>query len=175
MMPQDREALDREKLLVEKIKETFRDKVVDTKVFKGEVTHLVATDALQPIANFLKTDPELQMNYLSDAAGVDHHPRKPRFEVVYHLYSTHRKHRMRIKVQVGEGEKVPSVTSVWSAADWPEREAYDMFGIEFEGHPDLKRIYMAHDWEGYPLRKDYPLRGYKDRYNPYGEEKEPEE
>ncbi|MDP2689270.1 MAG: NADH-quinone oxidoreductase subunit C, partial [Deltaproteobacteria bacterium] len=63
-------------------------------------------------------------------------------------------------------------TSIWRGADWPEREAYDMYGIVFENHPDLKRIYLAHDWEGYPLRKDYPLKGYKDRYNPYGAEKE---
>jgi len=79
--------------------------------------------------------------------------------------------RLRLKVRVGEGEEVDSVTSVWRSAGWAEREAYDMFGIVFKGHPDLRRIYMPEDFEGFPLRKDYPLRGYKDEFNPNGEER----
>ena len=112
------------------------------------------------------------MNYLVDVIGVDHYPETPRFGVVYHIYSISRKLRLRLKVRLNDGETVPSGTSVWPGADWPEREAYDMFGIVFEAHPDLRRIYLAPDWEGYPLRKDYPLRGYKDRYNPFGVDKE---
>jgi len=87
------------------------------------------------------------------------------------LKSIAKKHRVRLKVKLDDGETIPSVTAIWSAANWAEREAYDMFGIRFEGHPELRRIYMPEDWDGFPLRKDYPLRGYKDRYNPYGEEK----
>lgn len=170
MKPETRDAI-----LIDKVKAAFRDKIVSTTVFKGEVTHLVERNALRSVCTFLKTDPDLKMNYLVDVLGVDYMDETPRFEVVYHLYSIPKKHRIRIKVRLNEGESVASVTSIWAGADWPERESYDMFGIVFEGHPDLKRIYLAHDWEGYPMRKDYPLRGYKDRYNPYGADREPRE
>ena len=167
----DKESL-KEALLVQKLQNNFRESVLETNVFKGEVTHVVRKEALRAICNFLKSDPELRMNYLVDVLGVDYYPNVPRFEVVYHLYSVSRRHRVRLKVRVNEGEAVPTVADIWSAADWPEREAYDMFGIVFEGHPNLKRIYLSEDWEGHPMRKDYPLRGFKDRYNPYGEEKD---
>lgn len=94
-----------------------------------------------------------------DVAGVDYFPAHPRFEVVYHLYHPTKFARIRVKVKVGEGESVPSVVNLWHGADWPEREAYDLFGILFEGHPNLTRIYMPDDWEGHPLRKDYPTTG----------------
>ena len=110
------------------------------------------------------------MTYLSDVCGVDYYPKTPRFEVVYHMLSINKKLRLRLKVRLAEGEKVDSVTGVWRSANWYEREAFDMFGIEFEGHPDPRRIYLAEDWEGHPLRKDYPLRGFKDNLNPNGEE-----
>lgn len=164
--------VDKEELLINKIKATFRNEVLDTQVFRGEVTHVIEKKALRSICNFLKTDPDLRMNYIVDVLGVDYINEVPRFEVVYHLYSIPRKLRVRLKLRVAEGETVPSVTSIWPGADWPEREAFDMFGIVFEGHPNLKRIYLAEDWEGYPLRKDYPLRGYKDRYNPFGVDRE---
>lgn len=163
---------DMESILVKKVKEAFRDDILETTVFKGEVTHLVNKKALLNICNFLKLDPDMKMNYIVDVLGVDYYTEVPRFEVVYHLYSIPKKHRIRLKVRLNDGEPVPSVVSLWAGADWPEREAYDMYGIVFEGHPNMKRIYLAEDWEGYPLRKDYPLRGYKDRYNPYGKEKE---
>lgn len=159
-------------ILVKNIKEKFGQSILDTVIFRDEATHLVKKAGLIEICNFLKDDPALQFNFLSDIAGADYFPKKPRFEVVYHLYSIPKKHRLRLKVTVGEDETVPSVTSIWKSADWAEREAYDMFGIVFEGHPNLKRIYMPEEWEGFPLRKDYPLKGYKDRYNPFGEEKE---
>jgi NADH-quinone oxidoreductase subunit C len=165
----------KESILIDKVKESFMDEILDTIVFKGEVSHVVKKNALRAICNFLKMDPEFKMNYLVDVLGVDHNPPaqdSPRFEIVYHLYSIPKRHRIRLKVKVPEGESVPTVSDIWRAADWPEREVYDMFGIVFDGHPNLKRIYLAEDWEGFPLRKDYPLKGYKDRYNPYGEEKE---
>jgi NADH-quinone oxidoreductase subunit C len=163
--------IDSESAVVAKVREGFRDSVLSTSLFKGEVTHLVDIHALLSLCTFLKTDPDLRFNYLVDVLGVDYLSETPRFEVVYHLYSTQKRHRVRIKVRVNEGEKVPSVSRIWASAGWPEREAFDMFGIVFDGHEDLRRIYLSEDWEGYPLRKDYPLRGYKDRYNPFGEEK----
>jgi len=160
-----------ELLLVKNIKDRFGSSIIQTTVQFGEVAHTVKKDALLDICRYLKTDPSLRMNFLMDVAGVDCYPEKPRFTVVYHLLSLITKLRLRLKVRIEDGEKVPSLTALWKSADWPEREAYDMFGIVFEGHPDLRRIYMPSDWDGFPLRKDYPLRGYKDRYNPYGEEK----
>jgi len=166
-------ALDRkDTILIDNLKQRFEDGIIATSLFKDEVTHLVSKSSLVSIGGYLKTDPALQMNYLVDVIGVDYSPASPRFEVVYHLYSISQRHRIRLKVKVEEGESLPSVTGIWPAADFPEREAYDMYGIYFDNHPNLKRIYMPHDWEGFPLRKDYPLRGYKDQYNPFGEEKE---
>ncbi len=158
--------------LLKKVKANFRDSVIDAAIFRNEATVLVDKNVLRAVCNFLKTDPEMKMNYLVDVLGVDYYPVAPRFEVVYHFYSIPKKHRIRVKVKLSDGETVPTVTDMWSGANWPEREAYDMFGIVFEGHPNLKRIYLADGWEGFPMRKDYPLRGYKDRYNPFGEEKE---
>jgi NADH-quinone oxidoreductase subunit C len=162
----------KEPILIDSLKKRFKTGIIATSLFKDEVTHLVTITALVKICEFLKTDPALQMNYLVDVIGVDYSPASPRFEVVYHLYSIPQRHRIRLKVKVEEGASLPSVTGIWPAADFPEREAYDMYGIIFNGHPNLMRIYMPHDWEGFPLRKDYPLRGYKDEYNPFGEEKE---
>jgi NADH-quinone oxidoreductase subunit C len=162
----------RNQILIDNLKTRFKDEIISTSHFRDEVTHLVTKFALVKICEFLKTDPALQMNYLVDVIGVDYRPAVPRFEVVYHLYSIGQRHRIRLKVKVGEDESLPSVTRIWPAADFPEREAYDMYGIIFDGHPNLTRIYMPHDWEGFPLRKDYPLRGYKDEYNPFGQEKE---
>ena len=159
-------------VLVDKVQKTFPGAVRETLIYKGQVSHIVHKDALLDICNFLKNDSDLQMNYLVDVIAVDFTPAKPRFEVVYNLYSIPKRHRIRLKTKINDGESIPTVTGIWPAADWPEREAYDMFGIIFDGHPNLTSIYLAPDWEGFPLRKDYPLRGYKDPYNPFGEEKE---
>jgi NADH-quinone oxidoreductase subunit C len=94
-----------------------------------------------------------------DVTAVDWFPNRPRFEVVYHLLNPHTMWRVRVKTRVGLGETVPSVTGIWPGANWPERETYDLFGIVFDGHPDLRRIYLPDDWEGHPLRKDYPVAG----------------
>lgn len=164
-------AIGPDSVLIKNIINRFSAAILDTVIFRDAVTHLIKKDFLIEICSFLKEDPALQFNFLSDVIGTDYYPQNPRFEVVYNLYSIPQRHRLRLKVKIQDGETLPSVTSVWKGADWAEREAYDMFGIRFEGHPNLKRIYMPEDWEGFPLRKDYPLKGYKDRYNPYGEEK----
>ncbi len=161
--------------LIKSLQSRFGGDIIETTVFSDEVTHLVKKDSLLDIMRFLKSEDSLKFNFLSDVVGVDLFPedkKTDRFEVVYHLFSISRKHRIRLKIRLDLDEKAPTVTELWHSANCAEREAYDMFGIEFDGHPDLRRIYLAHDWEGFPLRKDYPLRGYKDEFNPDGEEKE---
>jgi NADH-quinone oxidoreductase subunit C len=107
--------------------------------------------------------PGLEYIAFSDVTAVDFHPtREPRFDVVYHLVSPHRRARVRLKVRVNKDEEVPSLTAVFPGAGWPERELYDLFGIVFTGHEDLRRLMMPEDWEGYPLRKDYPVQLRKD-------------
>jgi NADH-quinone oxidoreductase subunit C len=162
---------DKKTLLVDVLGSEFAGQILETEVYRGDVTHVVGTDSIAQICTFLNLDPRFRMNFIVDVLGVDYPGRDPRFDVVYVLYSTSQKLRVRLKVRVADGGSVPSVTSVWEGAAWPERETYDMFGIRFDNHPDMRRIYLAEDWEGHPLRKDYPLRGYKDRYNPFGEEK----
>ena len=113
--------------------------------------HLVAT------CRALAETPSLRFNVLIELTAADYFPRAPRFEVVYHLLSVAHKQRLRLKVRVGEGERLPTVQHVWPAAGWPEREVYDMFGVIFAGHPDLRRLLMPEDWDGHPARKDYPV------------------
>ncbi|MCK4224756.1 MAG: NADH-quinone oxidoreductase subunit C [candidate division Zixibacteria bacterium] len=146
-----------ENLTLTRLKEKFPELILETVEFRGELTVVVKKEDIVPVCNFLRDDPELSFNFLSDLCGVDYMGRKPRFDVVYHLYSLDKKHRVRLKVKVEEGENVPTVTSVWSNANWFEREVFDMFGVKFDNHPDLRRILMPEDWEGHPLRKDFPL------------------
>jgi NADH-quinone oxidoreductase subunit C len=105
----------------------------------------------------LRDTPSLRFNVLVEVTAADYLPRDPRFEVVYHLLSTANRRRLRLKVRVGNGGSVPTVQGIWRGAGWPEREVWDMFGVLFEGHPDLRRLLMPEDWEGHPLRKDYPV------------------
>jgi NADH/F420H2 dehydrogenase subunit C len=146
--------------VVSKVKLNFPLSILDVSTFRGEITlHLRAEDIL-PICRFLHDDPELSFDYLTDLCGVDDYPHEPRFQVVYHLCAMKTRRRLRLKVFLPEGvPRISSVVSVWKGADWLEREAFDMFGITFLGHPDLRRILLTPDWEGHPLRKDYPLRG----------------
>lgn len=142
-----------------KLKERFSDKVVEIHNHRGDETAVIERGALIEIAKFLKTDPEFSLDVLMDLTAVDglEMKRKPRFEVVYHFYSMPKNHRLRIKVRVEEKDAVvPTLTGLWPVADWFEREAWDMFGIRFEGHPNLKRILMYEEFKGHPLRKDYP-------------------
>lgn len=129
----------------------------------GEITVVVPREKIAEICAFLKQAPGLEFNMLADICGVDRGPEEePRFEVNYHLFSISRYHRMRLKVILNEDDAhVPTVTGVWRTANWHERETFDMFGIIFDGHPDLRRILLPDDWEGHALRKDFPLRGYE--------------
>ncbi len=148
-----------ENLTVRKLRAAFPDSILEVGSFRGEVTVLVRREDLVQLCRFLKNDPELEYEYLSNVTAVDNFRRGdgPRFEVVYHLYSLRHRWRVRLKVRVEEGIPVPSVTPVWEGANWYEREVYDLFGIPFEGHPDLRRILLPEGFEGHPLRKDYPV------------------
>jgi len=160
-----------EPVFLEKLKKRFSKEIIEIYEAFDLFTVVVEKDKIGEVCHFLRDDPKLRFNYLSDICGVDYFPKSPRFEVVYHLYSIPFKHRIRLKCRTEEGERVPTVVGIWRTANWHERETYDMYGIVFEGHPDLKRIYLWEGFEGYPMRKDYPLKGYKDKYNPFGEEK----
>jgi NADH-quinone oxidoreductase subunit C/D len=147
------------KVAPQKLKKQFPDAVIDTLSFRGEETVVVKNDAILPVCKFLAEDPTLSFDFLTDICGVDYPEREKRFEVVYHLYSMKRRTRLRLKTAVGEGEALSTVESVWKAATWFEREAYDMLGLTFEGHHDLRRLLTWEGYEGHPLRKDFPLKG----------------
>ena len=140
---------------LKRIKEHFADAVLSTHSYLGQDTIVIAESHLVPLATFLKDDPELRFNYLMDLTAVDYWKRQPRFEVVYHFLSLEKRMRLRVKVPVDE--EVDSLCSLWPAANWYEREVYDMFGVKFRGHPNLTRILMYPEFEGHPLRKDYPI------------------
>jgi NADH-quinone oxidoreductase subunit C len=129
----------------------------------GEVTVIVPREHIVEVCLALKAGAETGFNFLADVCGADRGvEEEPRFEVNYHLFSTTKYHRLRLKVLLDEGDvRVPTVTGVWRTANWHERETYDLFGVVFEGHPDLRRILLPDDWQGYALRKDFPLRGYE--------------
>ena len=129
----------------------------------GELTVVVPRERIVDVCAFLKTAPEFELNMLADLCGVDRGPEEePRFEVNYHLFSTLKHHRLRLKVRLNDDDPhVPTVTEVWRTANWHERETFDMFGVVFDGHPDLRRILLPDDWQGHALRKDFPLRGYE--------------
>jgi NADH-quinone oxidoreductase subunit C len=128
--------------------------------FRGELTVLVRSDHLRPLAQFLASDAELAYTYLSDVTAVDRFPIEPRFELNYHLLSLSRRDSLRLRARLpGDSPVIDSVFPVWPTANWHEREIFDLFGIRFEGHPNLRRMLLPDDWEGYPLRKDYPVEG----------------
>jgi NADH-quinone oxidoreductase subunit C len=141
----------------------FPDAVQGGHSDKNEPTLFVAPGAIGDICRYLKD--ERGYVRLSGVTAVDWNPAEPRFEVVYLLHSIDRNARLRLKCWVSESApEIESVTAVWRAANWYEREVFDMFGIQFRNHPDLRRILMPNDWEGHPLRKDYPVHGYKYSY-----------
>ncbi len=133
--------------------------VLQVSFWVGDWTIIVAHDRLLEVMRFLKEDAATAFNYCSDVTAADWPPREKRFDVIYCLYSTRLRHRIRVKVRVGEEDPVESVTGLWPAADWLEREVYDQFGVNIVNHPDLRRILMPEQWQGYPQRKDYPLEG----------------
>ena len=142
-----------------KLREQFPNSILDIASFQGEMTIGVKNEDILPICRFLAEDPDLSFDYLTDICGVDHPDREERFEIVYHLHSMNRNRRLRLKASVDDGEAISTVESVWKAATWLEREVYDMLGVTFEGHSDLRRLLTWEGFEGYPLRKDFPLRG----------------
>ncbi len=147
------------------IEEKFADQVLGTTSFAGQVGVSLKKDRIKDVCGYLRDEPQLKMDHLADLTAVDFstYPGDtgPRFEVVYNLISTVYRHRIRLKVRVPEEDpRIDTVSSIWQTAHWHERETYDLMGIKFDGHPDLRRILMPEDWEGHPLRKEYPLKGY---------------
>jgi NADH-quinone oxidoreductase subunit C len=133
------------------------DAVVSAKEFAGQVTVVVAREKVAEVARHLKEKEDFR--YCVDVTAVDWKKREPRFDVVYHFYSFSKNARIRVKCGAADGEEVPSIAPVYLAADWSERETWDMFGIRFAGHPDLRRILTWEGFHGYPLRKDFPVEG----------------
>jgi len=146
---------------VEMLKQKFPEEVVEVTEFRGDTTITVKPERIVDLCRTLRDDPETSFKYLSVIAGMDYAPQSPRFGVVYHLYSHKNKNRIALKtfLQDDQAPVANSVVSLWNTANWHEREAFDLLGIRFKGHPDLRRILMPNDWVGYPLRKDYPVRG----------------
>ena len=150
---------------LEQIKLKFEQSIIETHAFRGDETVVIRPSALLEVAAFLKDTPELAFNFLMDLTAVDYLffaggriQKEFRFEVVYHFYSLKHNHRVRIKVPVDEKTpEVDTLTDLWPSANWYEREVWDMYGIRFKGHPNLKRILMYEEFNGHPLRKDYPF------------------
>jgi len=129
---------------------------------RDELTIEVGRSWLREACAVLRDDPEARFNFMSDLTCVDLYPAEPRFEVIYHLLSIPNKQRVRLKVRLaGDDASVDSITSVWPAANFFEREVFDLFGVRFAGHPYLRRLLLPEDWQGHPLRKDYPVEGYR--------------
>lgn len=142
------------------------DAVRASQVVVGELTLLAERDHVVRLLRFLRDDQQCNFETLIDICGVDYPERSDRFEVVYHLLSMRMNHRIRVRIRTDEEAPVPSATAIWPAANWFEREAFDMYGIQFADHPDLRRILTDYGFEGYPLRKDFPLTGhYEVRYD----------
>jgi NADH-quinone oxidoreductase subunit C len=142
------------------LKSRFGDAILESKEFRGELTVVVPKEKIVDVCTFLKNDPALTYDFLSDLCGIDMFTPTNRFGVIYNVLSLKNRHRFRIRTFTDETDpEVPSVTGVWGTANAHERETFDMFGIVFEGHPDLRRMYMPEDFEYFPLRKDFPLMG----------------
>jgi NADH-quinone oxidoreductase subunit C len=150
-------------VVVERLRAWSPNAISEVIEFRGETTIVVPRNVLRSVAERCREDKDLQFNLLSDATCVDRFPLEPRFEVSYHLVSIPRRDRLRLQVRLSSSDPVvDSLVPVWPGANWLEREIFDLFGIRFNGHPDLRRILLPEDWEGYPLRKDYPVEGYRD-------------
>ncbi len=143
------------------VQEKFADQVLERIEFRGEITLMVAPEALLEVAEYLRDTDGLEFNMLSDVAGADYYPEEQRFGISYILFSLNNNNRLRLKIRVDEDINVPSMTGLYPGANWMEREIFDMFGVRFDGHPDMRRILMPFDWTGHPQRKDYPL-GYEE-------------
>lgn len=147
---------------VERLQSELGESVLEVESFRDETTVTIEAEAIVEAARILKENPDLDFDFLAMLTAVDYLPREPRFTVAYRFYSLANKVFIGLAVPVpAESPSIPTIESTYPAANWHEREVYDMFGISFEGHSDMRRILMPHDWEGHPLRKDYPL-GYEE-------------
>jgi NADH-quinone oxidoreductase subunit C len=148
------------KVLIELIKKNFGAAVLETHSLYGDETVVVELAAWKEVARFLRESAQASMDMLTDLTAVDFPEREPRFEIVAHFYSLTKGHRLRLKTRTGDSEgddaDVDSLCDFWASANWLERECFDLFGVIFKGHPDLRRILMYPEFEGHPLRKDYP-------------------
>jgi NADH/F420H2 dehydrogenase subunit C len=147
------------KKVIERLKTQFGGKILATSDFRGDDEAVVAPESWLEVARFLREDPELAFDHFIDLTAVDYPMREdlPRFDVLVFVRSMTKNHRVRLKTRVGEGQAVPSLFAVWPGSSWAEREVFDMFGVTFEGHPDLRRILLYPEFQGHPLRKDYPI------------------
>ena len=151
-----------DRAVVRKLQTFNPSTVLGAAEFRGQLSLTIAPTLLRDICEFLRRDPELQFDFLVDVTAVDRYPVEPRFEVVYHLRSMQHKHRLRLKAPLrGDDARIDSLVGLWPGANMLEREVFDLFGIHFDGHPNLSRLMMPDDWEGHPLRKDYPVEGYR--------------
>lgn len=157
-MPPDLEG----EALLEQVKAFDPEAVEASQVFRGELTIWIRPHSLRRICEFLRDAPGATFKFLADLTAVDNYPNEPRFEVVYHLLSLDSAQRLRLKARLpGHDPVVDSMLPVWPAANAYEREVFDLMGIRFEGHPYLRRLLLPEDWEGHPLRKDYPTEGHR--------------
>ncbi|MCP5468758.1 MAG: NADH-quinone oxidoreductase subunit C [Deltaproteobacteria bacterium] len=143
---------------LELLKEKFPNGILELGVDKGQNYVKVNLAQLHDVVKFCKEENSFNLNVLMDIVAVDYHTQEARFELIYIIYSIPLRHRLRLKVRVKDGESVPTCSDIYKSADWAEREIFDMFGIQFNKHPNLKRILMFEGFEGHPLRKDYPTK-----------------
>jgi NADH-quinone oxidoreductase subunit C len=148
--------------VVQKLRAWDSDAVEQVIEFRGDLTVVVPRARLRRVAGYLRSEPGLEFNFLSDISVVDRFPAEPRFELNYQLLSIPNRQTLCLRIWVaGPDPVVDSLTAVYPTANWHERESFDLFGVRFDGHPDLSRILLPDDWEGYPLRKDYPVEGFR--------------
>jgi NADH-quinone oxidoreductase subunit C len=153
--------------IVDRLRQQFPDAVLEAIEVLGTQSLRIARDRIAEVCRFLRDDADAQFDFLTDLTARHVPDSEKSFQVIYHLYSFPRNVRLRLKVDLSDGESCPSVAAVWSSANWMEREAYDLVGVRFDGHPDLRRLLLPEDWDGHPLRKDYPL---EFRYNRWTQE-----
>lgn len=150
-------------VVVDRLRSWSPNAISEVLEFRGETTLVIPRNVLRQVAERCRGEKELQFNLLSDATCVDRYPLEPRYEVNYHLVSIPRPARLRLQVRLSSDDPtMDSLVPVWPGANWMEREIFDLMGIRFNGHPDLRRVLMPDDWEGHPLRRDYPVEGYRD-------------
>jgi NADH/F420H2 dehydrogenase subunit C len=148
--------------LLDALQKRFPEAVLERSVSRGQATALVARESIVEVCTFCRDDADLKFDHLADIASVDWPDRPERFDVVYHLYSIPHGQRLRLKVHTADGQEVDTVSGVWPAANWLEREVYDLMGVPFANHPDLRRIMMWDDYPYHPLRKEFPTEGEPD-------------